>query len=74
MYLDMPVMYPVSIPPDESTSKYFTHGGDVGGGVGRGETGQRPGRRTSSRVTGVGREHGLINYVDTKAKCRHLKN
>jgi len=19
-------------------------------------------------------EHGLINYIDTKAKCRHLKN
>jgi hypothetical protein len=36
----------------------------VGGG--RGETGQRPGRRTSSRVTGVGPEHGLINYIDTK--------
>ncbi len=21
-----------------------------------------------------GRGHGLINYIDTKAKCRHLKN
>jgi hypothetical protein len=22
----------------------------------------------------VGGEHGLINYIVTKAKCRHLKN
>ncbi len=21
----------------------------------------------------LGREHGIINYVDTKAKCRHVK-
>ncbi len=36
-----------------------------------------------SKVVGVGREpnrddkedvqHGLINFIDTKAKCRHLK-
>jgi hypothetical protein len=23
---------------------------------------------------GQGERHGLINYIDTKAKCRHLKN
>ncbi len=22
----------------------------------------------------IGRDHGPINYIDTKAKCRHLKN
>ncbi len=32
MYLDRPVMYPVSIAPDESSGKYFTLG--IRGGVG----------------------------------------
>ncbi len=27
--------------------------------------------RHIARIKGL--EHGLINYVDTKAKCRHLK-
>jgi hypothetical protein len=31
-------------------------------------------RQTEESVIGDYCLHGLINYIDTKAKCRHLKN